>query len=74
MSGFHKSGHKYMNIISRVLAQHTISNLIVMDGPCLLGHWMKNGEDNTYMQIANYYMCIANIHGYIATFYGYVAT
>ena len=29
---------KYMDIISRVLAWHATSNLIVTDGPCLLGH------------------------------------
>ena len=36
-----------MDIISKGLAWHTIGNLIVMDGPCLLGHWVKKGEDNT---------------------------
>ena len=44
---------KYMNIVSRVLAQHTTSNLIVMDGPCLLGHRVKEGEDSIYMQICS---------------------
>ena len=39
---------KYMDIISRVLARHTTSNLIVMDGPCLLEH-MKKGENSTYV-------------------------
>ena len=27
-----------MDIISRVLAWHTTGNLIITDGPCLLGH------------------------------------
>ena len=44
---------KYMDIISRVLAQHTTSNLIVMDGPCLLGHQETKGEDSAYMQICS---------------------
>ena len=43
--------HKYMDIISRVLARQTTSNLIVMDRPCLQGHQVKKGEDSTYMQI-----------------------
>ena len=42
---------KCMDIISRVLAHHTNSNLIVTDGPCLLGHQVKKGEDSAYMQI-----------------------
>ena len=42
---------KYMDIISRVLAQHTTSNLIITDGPCLLGHQVKKGEDSVYLQI-----------------------
>ena len=49
---------KYMDIISRVLAQHTMGNLIVTDRPCLLGHRMKKGEDSTvckYRLVANYY-------------------
>ena len=29
---------KYMDIISRVLAWHITGDLIVTDGPCLLGH------------------------------------
>ena len=41
----------YIVIISRVLARHTTSNLIVTDGLCLLGHQVKKGEDSTYMQI-----------------------
>ena len=36
---------QYMDIISRVLARHTIGNLIIMGGPCLLGHQLKKGED-----------------------------
>ena len=32
---------KYMDIISRVIVQHTTSNLIIMDGPCPLGHRVK---------------------------------
>ena len=32
---------KYMDTISIVLAWHSTSNLIVMDGPCLLGHRVK---------------------------------
>ena len=35
---------KYMDIISRVLIWHTIGNLIVTVGPCLLGHRVKKGE------------------------------
>ena len=49
---------KYMDIISGVLAQHTMGNLIVTDRPCLLGHRMKKGEDSTvctYRFVANYY-------------------
>ena len=42
---------KYMDIVSRVLARLTTGNLIVMDGPCLLRHRVKKGEDSTYMQI-----------------------
>ena len=42
---------KYMDIISRVLAWHTIGNLIVTDGPCLLENRVKKGEDSTDMQI-----------------------
>ena len=52
---------KYMDIISRVLAWHITCNLIVTDGPCLLGHQVKKGEDSMYIQIANYnaysYVC-----------------
>ena len=44
---------KYMDIISRVLAQHTMGDLIVTDRPCLLGHRVKKGEDSTYMQICS---------------------
>ena len=44
---------KYMDIISRVLAWHTTSNLIVTNGPCLLGHLVKKEKDSTYMQIRN---------------------
>ena len=40
-----------VDIISRVLAQHTTGNLIVMDGPCLLGRRVNKGEDSMYMQI-----------------------
>ena len=40
-----------VDIISRVLARHTTGNLIVMDGPCLLGHCVNKGEDSMYMQI-----------------------
>ena len=42
---------KHMDIISRMLARHTIGNLIVVDGPCLLGHRVKKGEDSTYMYV-----------------------
>ena len=42
---------KYMDIISRVLARHTADNLVVTDGPCLLGHRVKKGENSTYMEI-----------------------
>ena len=46
---------KYMDIISRVLVWHTIGNLIVTDGPCLLGHGVKKGEIVCmYMQIVSY--------------------
>ena len=57
---------EYMDIISRVLAWHSTGNLIITDGPCLLGHQVKKGEDSTwtYLQIANYYMCIATVCGY----------
>ena len=58
---------KYMNIISRVLAWHSTSNLVVMDGLCLLGYRVKKGEDSMYIQIANYYMHIATVRGYIAS-------
>ena len=44
---------KYMDIISRVLARHTTSNLIITDGPYLLGHRVKKGEDSKYMQICS---------------------
>ena len=43
-----------MDIISTVVARHTTSDVIVMDGPCLLGCQVKNGKDNTYMP-----MCVA---------------
>ena len=42
---------KYMDIISRVLAHHTTSNLIVTDGPGLVGHRVKKGEDSMFMQM-----------------------
>ena len=54
-----------MNIITRVLAWHSTGNLIITDGPCLLVHQVKKGEDSmwTHMQMANYYMHIATIRG-----------
>ena len=58
---------KYMEFISRVLTRHTTGDLIIwLDGPCLLGHWGKKGEDSMYMQIASYYV-FSYIHGYIAS-------
>ena len=60
---------KYMDIISRVLALQTTGNLIVTDGPCLLGHRVKKGEDSTYgicRFVANYH-AYSYIHCYIAS-------
>ena len=42
---------KYVDIISIVLARHTTGNLIVTDGPCIVGHQVKKQKDSTYMQI-----------------------
>ena len=53
---------KYMDIISTVLSRHTTNNLIVTDGPCLLGTTSSEeikGEDSMYTP-----MCVAT---YIAT-------
>ena len=44
---------KHMDIISKVLVRLTTGNLIKTDGPCLLGHRMKIGEDSMYMQICS---------------------
>ena len=51
-----------MDTISRVLARHTTGNLIVMDGPCLLGHRVKKGE---YVHADSY---VANYCAYIKLF------
>ena len=42
---------KYMDIINRMLARHITSNLIVTDGPCLLGTRVKKGENSMYMHV-----------------------
>ena len=55
-----------MDIISKVLARHTTNNLIIMDGPCLLGYQAKKEEDSMYMHVANYYE-YSYVSGYIAS-------
>ena len=40
---------KYMDIISGVLAWYSTGNLIITDGPCLLGHQVKKREDNMWI-------------------------
>ena len=52
-----------MDTINIVLARYTTDDLIVMDGPYLLGCPVKKGEDSTYMQIANCY-AYSYVHGY----------
>ena len=42
---------KYVDIMSRVLAWHTTGNLIITDGPYLLGHQVKKVEESMHMQI-----------------------
>ena len=57
---------KYMDIISRALAWHTTDNLLVRDGPCLLGHRVKKGEDSRYtLFVAKYYLLRCTVLMYL---------